>query len=347
MHRPAACNCPEADTAAASVILGRSAAYRGEMNDRMKTMIRSMTAFGSARADIDEGSLALEFRSVNSRFLDLYFRLPDDLRHLESPLRELLTANLARGKVEVRVSYTRNASADVAQLDAEWLKTLAGQLQIARQVLPEIEAPRLADLFNWPGRRGNDAMDPQTWGAAGMQAAQQALAQFQDARQREGERLAAVMRECADGIAKIVGEVEQHLPQLLADHREKLAAKLRESVEAAFPGGFTHISGPELSERLAQEATLFALRIDVAEELARLRSHLAELVHILSDKDAGQAKGGKRAGSAGKRLDFLFQEMNREANTLGSKAGSVDITRAAMDLKLLIEQMREQAQNIE
>jgi uncharacterized protein (TIGR00255 family) len=159
-----------------------------------------------------------------------------------------------------------------------------------------------------------------------------------------------MMRECAAGIERIVEEVERQLPQLLADHREKLAAKLRETVEAAFPGGFTHITGPELTERLAQEANLFAMRIDVAEELSRLRSHLAELVHILADGDAGgAAKSGKRAnaGSAGKRLDFLFQEMNREANTLGSKAGSVDVTRAAMDLKLLIEQMREQAQNIE
>jgi uncharacterized protein (TIGR00255 family) len=310
-------------------------------------MIRSMTAFGSARATLEQGSLALEFRSVNSRFLDLYFRLPDDLRHLESPLRELLTANLGRGKVEVRVSYTRNANTDLARLDPEWLQTLATQLQAARAVLPEIEPPRLVELFNWPGQRNNDALDPQTWGAAGMEAAQQALVQLQEARQREGERLAAVMRECASGIEKIVGEVEQHLPQMLADHREKLAVKLRESVESAFPGGFVNITGAELSERLAQEATLFALRIDVAEELARLRSHLAELVHILSDEDGAPAKGAKRTGSAGKRLDFLFQEMNREANTLGSKAGSVDITRAAMDLKLLIEQMREQAQNIE
>jgi len=314
-----------------------------------------MTAFGSARADLEQGSVALEFRSVNSRFLDLHFRLPDDLRHLESPLRELLTSNLGRGKVEVRVSYTRNADADVPRLDPTWLQALSEQLAAARQILPEIAPPRLAELFNWPGQRNNDAMDPQTWGAAGMEAARQALAQLQDTRAREGERLADVMRDCATGIEKIVGDVEQLLPQLLADHREKLATKLRETVESAFPGGFANISGAELSERLSQEATLFALRIDVAEELARLRSHLAELTHILGAADGkagkanGNSAGGKKGptGSAGKRLDFLFQEMNREANTLGSKAGNVEVTRAAMDLKLLIEQMREQAQNIE
>jgi uncharacterized protein (TIGR00255 family) len=209
-----------------------------------------------------------------------------------------------------------------------------------------VAAPRLVELYNWPGQRGSDALDPQAWGAACLQAAKQALDQMQEARAREGARLAGMMRECADGVARVVADVETLLPRLLAEHKEKLATKLRESVDAAAPGGFAHISGPELSERLAQEATLFALRIDVAEELSRLRSHLEELQHLLSD---GKGKpAGKRAnGSAGKRLDFLFQEMNREANTLGSKAGSLEVTRAAMDLKLLIEQMREQAQNIE
>ena len=310
-------------------------------------MIRSMTAFGNARADLEQGTLALELRSVNSRYLDLYFRLPDELRHAETPLRELLTASVSRGKIEVRASYTRSAGTELARLDPAWLQHLAEQLQAARSVLPEVAPPRLAELYNWPGQRGNDTLDPQAWGAACLQAARQALAQLQEGREREGRRLAATMLECADGVARIVESVEAHLPQLLADHRERLAVKLRESVEAAFPGGFTHISGPELSERLAQEANLFALRIDVAEELARLRSHLEELRHLLGGETKAKPDGKRGGGSAGKRLDFLFQEMNREANTLGSKAGSMDVTRAAMDLKLLIEQMREQAQNIE
>ncbi|MCD0505786.1 YicC/YloC family endoribonuclease [Bordetella petrii] len=310
-------------------------------------MIRSMTAFGNARVDLEQGTLALELRSVNSRYLDLYFRLPDDLRHAETPLRELLTNNLGRGKVEVRASYTRSTGADLARLDPAWLQHLAEQLQAARSIVPDVAPPRLAELFNWPGQRVNDTLDPQLWGAACVQAATQALQQLQEGREREGQRLAATMLECAEGVARIVASVETHLPQLLADHREKLATKLRESVETAFPGGFTHITGPELSERLAQEANLFALRIDVAEELARLRSHLEELRHLLGGNAQAKAGGKRGGGSAGKRLDFLFQEMNREANTLGSKAGSMDVTRAAMDLKLLIEQMREQAQNIE
>ena len=309
-------------------------------------MIRSMTAFGNARADLDSGSIALELRSVNSRYLDLYFRLPDELRHVETPLRELLTAGLERGKVEVRVSYTRHAGTELASLDPAWLDRVAEQLKVARQAMPDVAAPRLVELYNWPGQRGNDALDPLAWGAACLQAAKQALDQMQEARGREGARLAGMMRECADGVARIVAEVEILLPRLLTEHKAKLAAKLRESMDAAAPGGFAHISGPELSERLAQEATLFALRIDVAEELSRLRSHLEELQHLLSD-GKGKPTGKRGNGSAGKRLDFLFQEMNREANTLGSKAGSLEVTRAAMDQKLLIEQMREQAQNIE
>lgn len=322
-------------------------------------MIRSMTAFGTARIDLEAGTLMLELRSVNSRYLDLHFRLPDELRHAETPLRELLTANLGRGKVEVRASFMRNSGAELVQLDPVWLQQLATQLEAARRILPEIEAPRLSELLNWPGQRNNEALDPQIWTAACLQAAQEALAQLQEGRAREGQRLAGLMLACADDVANIVETVNEHMPQLLADHREKLSNKLREAMESAFPGGFTHISGAELTERLAQETNLFALRIDVAEELGRLNSHLAELRHLLGGEDrptapGAQPKSGKKpktsarpSGSAGKRLDFLFQEMNREANTLGSKAGSMDVTRAAMDLKLLIEQMREQAQNIE
>ncbi|MVW73329.1 MULTISPECIES: YicC family protein [unclassified Bordetella] len=321
-------------------------------------MIRSMTAFGTARVDLDAGTLVLELRSVNSRYLDLHFRLPDELRHAETPLRELLTANLGRGKVEVRASFTRSAGAELTKLDPAWLQHLATQLAAARQILPDIEAPRLAELFNWPGQRSNEALDPQVWTAACLQAGKEALAQLQEGRAREGQRLADIMLACADDVEKIVELVNTHLPQLLADHREKLSNKLREAMESAFPAGFSHISGAELTERLAQESNLFALRIDVAEELGRLSSHLDELRHLLGGKagssnNAAQAKSGKASaqtrptGSAGKRLDFLFQEMNREANTLGSKAGSMEVTRAAMDLKLLIEQMREQAQNIE
>ena len=153
------------------------------------------------------------------------------------------------------------------------------------------------------------------------------------------------MLTCAAECSTIVDHVEAELPAILAEHQEKIATRLRDALQAAGADGLAQISGQELSARIAQEASLFGLRVDVAEELSRLRSHIAELQHILQ---TGQTSGkGRTSGSAGKRLDFLFQEMNREANTLGSKAGALSMTRAAIDLKLLIEQMREQAQNIE
>src|SRR5690606_28024801 len=149
----------------------------------------------------EQGTLALELRSVNSRYLDLHFRLPDELRQMETPLRELLTAQLGRGKVEVRASFTRASSTELSTLDPVWLQQLATQLASARQILPELQAPRLVELFNWPGHRANDALDPQKWDAACLQAAKEALAQLQEGRQREGKRLAEIMLECAEGVA--------------------------------------------------------------------------------------------------------------------------------------------------
>jgi uncharacterized protein (TIGR00255 family) len=145
----------------------------------------------------------------------------------------------------------------------------------------------------------------------------------------------------------VIEVVQAHMPALVVAHRDRLANKLRETLQVAFPAGFSHITGAELSERIASESSLFAIRIDVAEELARLTSHLTELEFLLNPGKTPSSKKTHSAGSAGKRLDFLFQEMNREANTLGSKAGSLEMTQAAIDLKLLIEQMREQAMNIE
>lgn len=309
-------------------------------------MIRSMTAFGSARSESPAGSVSVEFRSVNSRFLDVNLRLPDDLRMAESMVRELLGQSVKRGKVEVRVSFQRKDGRLQSAIDPDFLATTAQHLQQARQFIPDIPAPRLAELINGTNGDSSPGMDPDVWLPMCQEAITQALADLQAAREREGQRLAETMLAHAREIAGIVDDVESGLPTLLAEHQEKISNRLREALQAASPDGFALITGQELSARIAQEASLFGLRIDVAEELTRLRSHIAELQHILQ---TGEAAAGKTrsSGSAGKRLDFLFQEMNREANTLGSKAGGLSVTRAAIDLKLLIEQMREQAQNIE
>lgn len=311
-------------------------------------MIRSMTAFGSARAQSAQGTLTLEFRSVNNRFLDLNFRLPEDLRIVEGVIREKLGQAITRGKVDIRANYSRNVNPAVKTIDTAYLKVLAEQLDAARQVIPDIDPPRINDLLNGSSESGNDPLDPEIWTAMCAEACDHALSDFQAAREREGERLAAMMLGCADQATHIVAQVEEELPTLLADHQQKLTNKLRDTLEAVSPEGFIHISGAELSARIAQETSLFSLRIDVAEELSRLRSHIAELRRILTKGGAAnEADLKKGARGAGKRLDFLFQEMNREANTLGSKASDLSVTRAAIDLKLLIEQMREQAQNIE
>lgn len=310
-------------------------------------MIRSMTAFGNARAESAQGSVTIEFRTVNSRFLDINFRLPEDLRMVEGLIREKLSQAVTRGKVEVRVNYARTDNGAAASLDPQYLSALAEQLRIARQAIPDVPAPRLTELLSGSGGAESASFDPDIWSSMCLEATTQALAELQAAREREGQRLAAMMLECASEVRNIVDQVEKDLPALLAEHQEKISSKLRDTLMAVSPEGFTQISGTELSARIAQEASLFSLRIDVAEELSRLRSHIAELEHLLSTGETTGRKDKKNSGSAGKRLDFLFQEMNREANTLGSKASALSVTRAAIDLKLLIEQLREQAQNIE
>lgn len=311
-------------------------------------MIKSMTAFGSGKSEHPFGTVTVELRSVNSRFLDVQFRLPDELRLAEHPIKERLTAELSRGKVEVRVHFSRAHQASTSELSDEVLATVAAQLAQVRKILPQTVSPTLAELMNWAGAQQTQ-VDPELWLGACHAALNQALTELQAGRIREGHRLSLVMLDTAKQIGMIVQEIEQHMPVLLASQKERLAQKLRETMQNAFPAGFTHISGAELSERLASESSLFAMRIDVAEELARLKSHLAELEFLLQDTSTsfGKSKGQATRGSAGKRLDFLFQEMNREANTLGSKAGSLDMSKAAIDLKLLIEQMKEQAMNIE
>jgi len=311
-------------------------------------MIKSMTAFGSGKSEQAFGSVTLELRSVNSRFLDVQFRLPDELRLAEHPIKERLTKELSRGKVEVRAHFSRAQSSEQAEISQESLLRVANQLERIRKVLPETASPTLSDIMNLVGSQ-HTQVDPDLWLSACQEALDQALAELSAGRMREGQRLAQAMLEIANQVRLIVIEVEQQMPRLLNAQKERLAQKLRETIQNAFPSGFTHISGPELSERLASESSLFALRIDVAEELARLNSHLTELEFLLDTMPESTAKMNtfNARGSAGKRLDFLFQEMNREANTLGSKAGSLEMSKAAIDLKLLIEQMKEQAMNIE
>lgn len=312
-------------------------------------MIHSMTAFGSSRIDSEQGSLTVEFRTVNSRYLDIHIRIPDELRVAEPLIREHVGQYVTRGKVDIRVSLVCRTGPVLNELDAARLEHMARQLEMARRVIPDVAAPRLLDLL--AGQTDHDDPEPDAgaWTQEISQVCVQALEQLKAARRREGRRLSEMMLVSAHEMGTILDTVEKELPALTQEYHDRITARLRDVLDSISPDGFSQISGDELSARIAQEASLFSLRNDIAEELARLRSHLKELSHLLAETPEPDKAAGSRKhkSSAGKRLDFLCQEMNREANTIGSKAASLNTTRAAIDLKLLIEQLREQAQNIE
>lgn len=305
-------------------------------------MIYSMTAFASHQHQSSLGSLTIELKSVNNRYLDLNFRIPDEFRSCESALRELLSQQLRRGKLEVRLSYQKKIASNKLKLRKSVLKSIEKQYQKAQAILPQLSPPTLSELLELSHSleiHQRDELQTQ-WHELCLETAQLALQDFIQARAREGERLAQTMLNYVGQMQEILHEVKQKLPSIQAEYQEKLQRKLRETLEKAAPNGFELISGEELSARIANEASLFSLRIDVTEELDRLCSHQKELALLLkSDKPNKQ--------SVGKRLDFLFQEMNREINTLGSKSSDLAISQAVIELKLLVEQLREQAQNIE
>lgn len=308
-------------------------------------MIRSMTAYGNAKAESPQGTLSVEMRSVNNRFLDINLRLPDDLRYAEGPIRERLAQQLQRGKLDVRLSYQLQQEQQQKTLPPEVVSHWALLLQQARQHIPDMPAPSLADLVQQA--HAQHGLDAEIWLPLCLEALELALSDLQSTRLREGQRLADIMLAISQDMSQITQELESLLPALLAEQQTKISKRLSDTLLNVSPDGFAQISGEELSARIAQESALFALRIDVAEELARLRSHISELQLILQGDLKNSNNKRARQGSTGKRLDFLFQEMNREANTLGSKASSLDVTNASINLKLLIEQLREQAQNIE
>ncbi|MCX5591832.1 YicC/YloC family endoribonuclease [Alcaligenes endophyticus] len=308
-------------------------------------MIRSMTAYGNAKAESPQGTLSVEMRSVNNRFLDINLRLPDDLRYAEGPIRERLAQQLQRGKLDIRLSYQLQQEQQQKTLPPEVISHWAHLLQQARHLIPDMPPPGLTELVQQAN--ANHGLDADVWLPLCLEALDLALSDLQSTRLREGQRLADMMLAVSQDMSQLVQELENNLPALLVEQQAKISKRLSDTLLSVSPDGFAHISGEELSARIAQESSLFALRIDVAEELARLRSHISELQLILQGDHSHSNNKRARQGSTGKRLDFLFQEMNREANTLGSKASNLDVTNASISLKLLIEQLREQAQNIE
>jgi uncharacterized protein (TIGR00255 family) len=273
--------------------------------------------------------LGLEIRSVNGRFLALALRLPDELRQAEPALRELINTHLKRGKVELRVSLDTHSSGALRPPSAPLLRQLSQLQQEVLAHLPKASLLSVAEVLRLGSQPEHPAAELQ---ARLLDLAQRALQELVAARQREGERLVQMLRQRTEQLHGLARQAEPLVPQLVAQQKARFLERWREAM--ALADGSTL---PETAqERALTEATAYAIRIDVAEELTRLNSHLVEIDRLL--------QGG---GDIGKRLDFLIQELHREANTLGSKSATLELTRISVDMKVLIEQMREQVQNIE
>jgi uncharacterized protein (TIGR00255 family) len=288
-------------------------------------MIYSMTGFASLEREINAGVLVIELRSVNHRYLELHLKLDEHLRSFEPMVREMISAKLGRGKVECRMSFVRRSeNAKSLVLDDVVLTQLVEVSQALKNKFPESQPLSISEILHWPGVVQNQALENDKFAEVIQSSLQQILQDMSDSRAREGAKMKALILERLAEIEALVAKVKPLLPQQVKEYQARLTAKLKEALSSVD------------EERVRQELVLFAQRIDVDEELTRLTAHVGEVKRILDDNKL-----------AGKRLDFLMQELNREANTLGSKSVSVETSQVSMSLKVLIEQMREQIQNIE
>ena len=287
-------------------------------------MIRSMTAFAACERAATGGTLGCELRAVNHRFHELGVRAPEELRAIEPALRERVAQKVSRGKVDLVLRFRSSAGGRAElRVNEGLVEQLAQFADRAHRRFPGLRT-EFTELLRYPGVVEEDALDQAGLQAEALALLDATLAEFVAAREREGAKLAAVMRERIDGIERITGQVREWLPDIRAALRAKLDARLADLKQPLDPG------------RLEQEVVLSLQKIDVDEELDRLASHVAEARRVLGLPEA-----------VGRRLDFLMQEFNREANTLGSKSVDSRTTQAAVELKVLIEQLREQVQNLE
>jgi len=288
-------------------------------------MISSMTGFAAAAAEGPQGSLAVELKTVNHRYLEFQTRIPEELRPLEPAMREAVAARLTRGKVDCRITFTPVESAKKALVpDKAALASLEAASQQVLARFPEARPLSVAEVLHWPGVLAEESLSADRAKEQVMALVHRAIKDLDETRAREGSKLEAVLRERLASMSRLVEQAKPLLPAATKAFTEKLAAKIAEA--GASPS----------DERVHQEIVLYASRIDVDEELQRLATHVTEFGRVLD-----------KGGACGKRLDFLCQELNREANTLGSKSVANELTRISVELKVLIEQMREQVQNIE
>jgi uncharacterized protein (TIGR00255 family) len=287
-------------------------------------MIHSMTAFARAEQASANGTLSWELRSVNHRYLEPHLRLPESFRDLEGAVREALRNGLSRGKVECTLRFSDDNAGKALQVDLERAAQLVAAAESVAGLIKQPAALNPLEVLGWPGVLVADAADPQALNQSALSLFTEALNELKNGREREGSELAKLLNERLDSILEQVVALRELVPQMLAGQRQKILDRCAEMQAELDP------------QRLEQELVILAQKSDVAEELDRLSTHVSEVRRVL-----------KTGGQAGRRLDFLMQELNREANTLGSKAFDTRSTQAAVNLKVLIEQMREQVQNIE
>lgn len=284
-----------------------------------------MTGYAAVSADSPRGRLTLELRTVNARFLDLQFRVAEEVRTIEPALREWIGARVARGKLDCRLSLSDSAAAVQPQrLNTEALQRLAHLSGEVHKAFPEAAPLRIADVLRWPGVIVEQAADEEALRRIASDLCRRALDELVATRGREGAKLAAGVLERVRAMRGRVEQIAPLVPQSVAAYQTKITERLKEAIGSAD------------DERVRAELALFAAKVDVGEELDRLRAHLGEVERSLA-----------MGGPVGKRLDFLAQELNREANTLASKSASAQLSDGALELKLLVEQIREQVQNIE
>ncbi|WP_027079100.1 YicC/YloC family endoribonuclease [Luteimonas mephitis] len=286
-------------------------------------MIRSMTAFAAGERSTEWGTLGCEMRAVNHRFLELGVRLPDELRLLEPALRERVSSRVSRGKVDLTLRLRSSEGGGTLQVNDALLRQLSDLATGVSTRFPGLRT-QFTDLLQFPGVLQSKAGDPAALHAQAMELLDEVLAEFVAAREREGGKLVAAILERVDGIAAQAAQVRELIPLIRAGQRAKLDARIADLAQAADPG------------RVEQELVLWLQKLDVDEELDRLDSHVVEIRRIFTQDQP-----------VGRRLDFLLQEFNREANTLGSKSVDARTSNIAVELKVLIDQIREQVQNIE
>ncbi|MDZ7857764.1 YicC/YloC family endoribonuclease [Sphaerotilus sp.] len=284
----------------------------------------------TAAQAVPSGSVTVELRSVNSRFLDLALRLPDEFRALEPALRELLTRTFKRGKIELRLNPDRAPDAAAALPQPEQLSRLAALQVAVRSQLRDAELMSVHEVLQWCRSTAPVVVLDE----AAMAAARVCVERLGEARAREGERLVAILMERVEHLRGLATQAAPLVPQVVARQQQRFLERWNEALATA--GANQSVSAQSLAERAMSEAAAFAIRIDVAEELGRLGAHLDEITRLL-----------RKGGELGKRLDFLIQELHREANTLGSKSAALELTQISVEMKVAIEQMREQVQNIE